>query len=412
MACLRGFETSITNSRRIAMTIKINTPRSTPVIEVPAHQLKQGGRTVYYTALTIAQFDDALPEEIDTQIIKDNRRFIPSHAKSIEDYLRTTDAWVLGPVTLSIAPQYVDFGLYEGQSNEDTPVLGVLRVVSGGRSFLRILDGQHRRRAIKDYRKSQLLDSTEIERRKQFESSQMPIALYEEKDDSRVRQMFADMAQQRNMDAITKARFDRRDPFNEAANQVMAQSEWIAEYVEMDRSTIARTSDKLIAFNQLATNLKTLEFGYFGRASQIRLQEAANDMHGVVEKGLEWIDEFLPLVREEYLNLLSSDIDPDYVSKERPKTLAYNGTMLRILAGSYHEWQQQCPTIGTDVLASFISSMDLQPKAKRSLLVTAGVLVTGKISLIARRQEVTAAIKAIVQGAYDAHQTNTSSTNN
>ena len=394
------------------MAITINTLNPPPVIEAPAHRLQQGGRTVYYTALTIAQFDDALPEEIDTQIIKDNRRFIPSHARGIEDYLQRTDAWVLGPVTLSIAPNYVEFEPYPGQLNDGSPVLGVLRVVSGGRSFLRILDGQHRRRAIKDYRRSQLLSSAEIERRKQFESCQMPVALYEEDDDFRIRQMFADMAQQRSMDAITKARFDKRDPFNEAAYQVMTQSQWIGEYVEMDRSTIARTSDKLISFNQLATNLKTLEFGYFGRASQIRLQEAANDMQAVVEKGLEWIDEFLPMAREEYLNLLSSDIDPDYVSKERPKTLAYNGTMLRILAGSYYEWQQDYPAIGTDVLAFFISSMNLQPKAKRGLLVKSRVLDIRKVTLIARKQEVMDAIRLIVQGAHDEHQTSTGNPDN
>ena len=347
------------------MPIRINTPRSNPVIEVPAHRLKQGGRTVYYTVLTIAQFDDVLPEEIDTQIIKSNRRFIPSHAKGIEEYLQRTDAWVLGPITLSVDPKYVEFEMYEGQSNDDLPVLGVLRVVSGGRSFLKILDGQHRRRAIKDYRKSQLLDSTEIERRKQFESSQMPIAVYEEEDDFRIRQMFADMAQQRNIDAITRARFDKRDPFNHAADQVMTQSGWISEYVEMDRSTIARTSDKLIAFNQLATSLKTLEFGYFGRASRIRLQEAANDLQSIIEKGLEWTDEFLPTARHEYLELLSSDIDPDYLSKERPKTLAYSGTMLRILAGAHYEWQKQYPTTGTDVLATFHFKHGFAAQGKR-----------------------------------------------
>ena len=388
------------------MAITINTLRPTPVIETSAHQIKQGGRTVYYTAVPVAQFDDALPEEIDTQIIKDNRRFIPSHAKAIEDYLRTTDAWVLGPVTLSIDPEYVEFEPYDGQSDNVSPVLGVLRVISGGRSFLKILDGQHRRKAIKDYRRSQLLDSTEIKRRNQFESSQMPIALYEEDNDVRIRQMFADMAQQRNMDAITKARFDMRDPFNEAADQVKLLSGWIAPYVEMNRPTIARTSDKLIAFNQLATNIKTLEFGYFGRASRDRLQEAAHNMEGIVEQGLEWTDDFLPQAREEYLNLLNSDIDPDYVSRERPKTLAYNGTMLRILAGAYYEWHQQNPPMGTDILASFISSMDFQSKAESGLLVESGVLATGQVTLMARRQEVTAAIRAIVQGAIDEHQAN------
>ena len=199
------------------MAITINAPEPTPVLEASAYRFKQGRRIVYYTALTVAQFDDALPEEIDTDIIKDNRRFILSHAKSIEDYLRTTDAWVLGPVTLSIAPQYVEFKPYPGQTKNDSPIVGRLCVTTGSRSFLKILDGQHRRKAIKDYRKSQLLDSEEIERRKQFESSQMPIALYEEKDNNGIKQMFADMAKQRNIDAITKSRFDRRDPFNRAA---------------------------------------------------------------------------------------------------------------------------------------------------------------------------------------------------
>ena len=388
------------------MAITISTPTPTPVIEASAQRLQQGGRTVYYTGLTVAEFDDALPEEIDTQIIKDNRRFIPSHARGIEDYLQSTDAWVLGPVTLSIAPNYVDFKLYPGQVDDGSPVLGVLRIVSGGRSFLKMLDGQHRRKAIKDYRRSQLLSDSEIERRNRFESCQMPVALYEEEDPSRQKQMFADMAHQRNMDAITKAQFDRRDPFNEAAEQVKLLSGWIAPYVEMNRPTIARTSDKLIAFNQLAINLKTLEFGYFGRASRDRLQEAANNMQGIVEKGLEWTDEFLPQAREEYLNLLNSDVDPDYVSRERPKTLVYNGTMLRILAGAYYEWHKQNPPMDADILASFISSMDLQSKAESGLLVESGVLAPGKVTLMARKQEVTAAIRAIVQGARDEHQAN------
>ena len=394
------------------MAITINTSPPTPVLEAPAHRLQQGGRTVYYMALPIAQFDDALPDEIDTQLIKDNnRRFIPNHASNIEDYLKNTDAWVLGPVTLSIDPEYVEFKPYSGQSKDSSPILGMLRVKLGGRSRLKMLDGQHRRRAIKDYRRSELLTDSEIERRNRFESCQMPVALYEEEDPRRLKQMFADMAQQRNMDAITKARFDRRDPFNEAADKVMLHSEWIAPYVEMHRPTIARTSDKLIAFNQLATNLKTLEFGYSGRASRIRLQEAANAMQGIIEKGLKWTDDFLPMAREEYLNLLSSDIDPDYVSEERPKTLAYNGTMLRILAGVYYEWHQQFPTIGTDVLASFISTMNFQPKAKHGLLVETRILALGTVTLVARRQEVAEAIRQIVRGAHDEYQTNIAAPN-
>ena len=389
------------------MAITISTPNLTPVIEAPAHRLQQGGRTVYYMGLTIAQFDDALPDEVDKDVIRDNnRRFNQNHANTIKEYLQDTDAWVLGPVTLSITPDYVEFEPYPGQLNDSSPVLGLLRVVSGGGSFLRMLDGQHRRRAIRDYRRSQSLSNSEIERRNRFEDCQMPVTLYEEEDLTRIRLMFADMARQRNMDAITKARFDTRDPFNRAAEEVMLFSDWIEPYIEMNRSTIARASVKLISFNQLATNLKTLEFGYFGRTSQDRLQEAANNMDGIIDKGVKWVDDFLPMAREEYLNLFNSDIDQDDVPKERSKTLAYNGTMLRILAGAYYEWHKQNPLMGADILASFISSMDLQPKAKDGPLVETGVLVTGNITLTARKQEVTAAIGAIVQGAHDEHQAN------
>ena len=387
------------------MAITIDTPKLPPVLEVPAHRLQQGGRTVYYMALPIAQFDDVLPDEVHKDVIKENnRRFIPNHAGDIERYLQSNDAWLLGPVILSIARDYVEFEPYPGQLNDSSPVLGLLRVVSGGGSFLRMLDGQHRRRAIRDYRRSQSLSGSEIERRNRFESCQMPVALYEEGDLTLIRQMFADMARQRNIDAIAKARFDTRDPFNRAADQIKLRSSWIGPYVEMHRSTIARASDKLISFNQLATNLKTLEFGYFGRASKDRLQEADNNMEGIIEKGLKWTDDFLPMAREEYLNLFNSDVDQEEVPKERSKTLAYNGTMLRILAGAYYEWHQRFPAMGADILSSFISDMDLQLKAKDGPLVEAGVLVTGNTTLTARRQEVTAAIEGVVQGAHDEHQ--------
>ena len=40
--------------------------------------------------------------------------------------------------------------------------------------------------------------------------------------------------------------------------------------VEMERSTVSGTSDKLISYNQLATLLRTLQVGYYGRVSKQR----------------------------------------------------------------------------------------------------------------------------------------------
>ena len=385
------------------MGITINTPRPTAVLETPAHRLTQGSRTVYYFGLSIAQFDDALPEEVDAKVIRESqRRFIPSHAKGIEDYLRKTDKWVLGPVTLCIDPRFVSFEEYQGQPRDASAVVGLLKIVQGGRPFLKILDGQHRRRAIRDYRTAAPVDARAEARLARFEQCEMPVALYEEVDTTSIRQMFADMAQQRRMDAVTTSRFDMRDPFNRAADLLMESSEWIGPYVEMNVSTVARTSTKLVAFNQLAVNLKTLHYGYYGRASRIRAEEAALDVDGIAERGKQWTDEFLPSAREEYLELLSQDIDPDYIPTQRPYTLAYNGTMLRILAGCHYEWQAQHPQLDTGFLGDFLSEINLDPNQKEGLLVDVGVIDFRRTGLVARRQEVQAAILAIVRGAHEA----------
>lgn len=384
------------------MGITINTPRPTAVLETPAHRLTQGGRTVYYFGLSIAQFDDALPEEVDAKVIRESqRRFVPSHAKGIEDYLSKTDKWVLGPVTLCINPSYVEFQPYPGQPRDATPVLGLLKVIQGGRPFLKILDGQHRRWAIRHYRTAAPIDATGEARLAQFEQCEMPVALYEESDTTSIRQMFADMAQQRKMDAVTTSRFDMRDPFNRAADLLKESSDWIDPYVEMNTSTVARTSTKLVAFNQLAVNLKTLHYGYYGRASRIRSEEASLDVDGIAERGRQWTDDFLPSAREEYLELLSPDIDPDYIPSRRPHTLAYNGTMLRILAGCHYEWQVQHPQLDTGFLADFVSEINLDPDQQEGLLVDVGVINFQRTGLVARRQEVQSAIKAIVQGAHE-----------
>ena len=378
------------------MSIRISPSRRSFVLEAPAHKMTQAGRTVYYLSLRMAQFDDALPEEVDQRIITHNRRFKPTHAKAIEEYLGTVDRWVLGPVTLSVDPAHIEFTPYEGQDGTDVPLVGELRVKEGARTSLKILDGQHRRRAIRDYRKTDPEDG-HTAGRERFDQSQMPVALYEEADPNAIRQMFADMAQQRGMDGITRARFDMRDPFNRASEEVMEQSSWLKPYVEMNSSSVARTSEKLVSFNQLSTNLKTLEYGYYGRASRARAQEANNDLSRIIDQGLEWTDDFLPSARQEYLDLLSEDVDPNFLPANRPSTLAYSGTMLRILAGACFQWRQSNFNRPLKDLADYIETMDFRPKTDRGVLAESGVVQTA--TLVARRQEVTAAIAMIVEAA-------------
>ena len=375
------------------------TPIQRPsVLKTPAHRVRQGGRTAYYFTLRMAQFDDLLPEEVDTKVIKHQRRFVPSHAKAIFEYLESTDNWIMGPVTLSVDPSFIDFQPYSGQ-DRSVAMVGELTVSEGGRSALRILDGQHRRHAIKEYRRFNFIEEPDRERQTRFNQCQMPIALYVENDTKGISQMFADMARQKPMDAVARARFDMRDPFNRAAEQLMEESEWIEPFVEMNRSVVPRTSSMLVAFNQLAANLKTLMFGYYGRVSRNRRLELDNEIETIVNIGINWTDDFLPNAREEYFELQDQNIDEDFVPKQRHRTLAYNGTMLRILAGCYYEWSTSYEKLELTHLEQWICDIDLRPSNNTGILAASGAL-TPSGSFVARRQEVKAAIEGIVRDAY------------
>ncbi len=381
------------------MELVVQRTSEVPVLETVAHRFCQGGRAVYYLVLEMGEFDDSLPEEVNRKIIQDQRRFIPSHASTIADYLRDVEQWVLGPVTLSIDPKYVEFEPFPGQEDGPPSVLGRFRIRQGGRTALKMLDGQHRRAAIRQVRTQTAQTAEGAELVERFEQSLMPVAIYEESKTHAIRQMFADMAQQRPLDAVTRARFDRRDPFNRAAEEVMERSEWLRQFVEMDRPSVAHTSPKLLSFNQLAANLKTLEYGYGGRVSKTRQREADQNFESIVDHGLNWIDDFLPIARAEYLVLLDFGEDEHYLPQQRRKTFAYTATMLRILAGCVYEWDKQAPQADLSSLADFIRGINFETHQKQGLLRSAGVLDQPGTSIIGRRQEMQSTIAAIVRGA-------------
>ena len=168
-------------------------------------------------------------------------------------------------------------------------MFGELRIPYNRMSSLRLFDGQHRRRALQEVlaglrdlekERSQSLNDGERNgddpglitvlrdqflesraKRESLEQQSVPVVLYQEGDIKALRRMFADAAKTKPIEAVTRARFDDRDPFNRAAYEVAEQSDLLRGRIEMERNTVARTSPNLLSFNQLATILKTLMFG-------------------------------------------------------------------------------------------------------------------------------------------------------
>ena len=236
-------------------------------------------------------------------------------------------------------------------------------------------------------------------KRRSLLKQSVPIVLYEEGDIRALRQMFADAAKTKPIEAVTRARFDDRDPFNRASYEVAEQSELFRGRIEMERNTVARTSRNLLSFNQLSTVLKTLMFGYHGRVSQVRSLELDADYGPVVKLGVEWADNFLPATCTEYEQLLNREIEDDLlVPSLRSETFALNATVLRVLAACFHGWQEE---VGPDLslLAHFFRAHSFNNTLKNSLLVQAGLVTPGATSPVARRQEVQKSIRYILRNA-------------
>ena len=359
-----------------------------------AHKLTQGGRDVYAFSLDLETLDSLLPERVDERMVRDaNRPLTPSHAKEIQDYLRKRDDWLLGTLMLGIAPEFVRFDSYTGDADAASDV-GVLTILKKGELEMKMFDGQHRRRAIGDALAELSSDSRRAAKLRALKEASLPVMLYAEPSIDALRQMFADAAKTRSIERNTITRFDRRDAFNRAALEIADTSDLFIGRVEMERSSVARTSHSIIAVNQLAMTLKTLEVGYGGRVNKTRNEGYMLELDALIERCWTWADDFMPSARIEYNDLMAGEIDNSELPAMREKTMAFNAAVIRIIAGCYHEWLKS----GADarVLAEFLHGESLEPGKRGGLLVDAGAVPPGATSPTTTRSIVTDAIDHIV----------------
>lgn len=368
-------------------------------LRTPAHRFQQGGRDVYSFTLDLKTLDGLLPQRIEDDVVRDaNRRLTPSHAKNIENYLNERDDWLLGSLLLGISPDAIRFHPYQDESGQDSANFGELRILANQTSTMRIFDGQHRRRAISELIKTLEDDEDRTEKRATMLGASLPVVLYVEEDVRNLQQMFADAAKTKPIESNTVVRFDQHDAFNLVALTMTEESELFKGRVEMERTTVSRTSRSLIAINQLAAALKTLDVGYNGRVRKDRNETHMQNLELLQARSEEWADKFMPAARMEYEGLLDGTIANADIPQVRATSFAYNATVIRILAGCYHDWCQDGSSWRP--LADYLRTACLTPgSGQGALLVDAGVVIPGGITPIPRIQEVTNAIRHIVQEA-------------
>ena len=318
----------------------------------------------------------------------------PNPCQLLLPYLDEKDSWLLGALMLGVAPKAVEFDPYDA---DEYPDFGELRILTNWANTLRIFDGQHRRRAIQDvlYDLSNSDGDRNADKLDTLRKASMTIVLYAEDEIKTLRQMFVDASQTKRIEAHTVTRFDQRDAFNLAAMWLSENGTLFAGRVEMEKSSVPKASQNIIAINQLATTLKTMEVGYGRRVSRDLNDSYMLNLDDLYKRSLHWADEFMVAARKEYQQLVSGDVHDSEIPQLRSSTLAYNISVFRILAGCYRSW-------GTDdwqPLADFLRSASLKPGYNQgSLLVDAG-LVAPDGTLYGRRQETAAAIDYIVKMA-------------
>ena len=368
-------------------------------LRIPSHRIRQGGRDVYYFALNLETMDGLLPQRVEDSVVREaNRRLTPSHAKRIQEYLDEEDEWLLGALMLGIAPDAVEFEPYLDEKGElENPNFGELRICTNRVNTMRIFDGQHRRRAIQDVLADLSNNGGRTDKLNSLRKASMTIVMYAEDDIKTLRQMFVDASKTKRIEGNTTTRFDQRDAFNLVAVRLANNSRLLNGRVEMERSSVSRSSQNILAINQLAATLKNLEVDYGRRVSRAINDAYMQDPDALYKDCLVWSDEFMPAARKEYSGLIMGEIDDSEIPQLRATTFAYNIIFIRILAACYHRWIRDYDS--WKPLSEFIYKSAVTQGSEYGLLVDAGLTNPGGTSLFGRRQEVARAINYIVDAA-------------
>ena len=374
--------------------------------ETHAERFKQGGRNVYSFTATLSEINNLLPNrdpETETQVSQANRGLTLSHARDIQQYLAEKPEWLVSSILTYVDPKFTKFTGYAETDGTLNPEIGVLEILKTptGEKALDIFDGQHRRRAMRDLMRSIDLNSDDPHIQG-LATSKIPVLLYEESSIPKLQQMFLDHGRSKATEANTSTRFNQNNPFSLAAVALVEdprfKSAFFSDRVEMERTQVTRSSSSIIAINQLERAIKNIELGYKGRLSQKGQFEYHQDsLEHLYSRCLEWADQFMPQARDEYQDLYNGTLSDSEIATRRTRSLAFNATVLQVLAACYHEWLKSHDDWRP--LAAFIRQADFTPGKdtnEKALLVDAGLVPPKGITPIPRIQEVTRAIEYIV----------------
>ncbi len=179
------------------------------------------------------------------------------------------------------------------------------------------------------------------EQRERFARERISIQLFVEDDSVAYKQMFYDIADNAlGITSSVRARFDNRKVVNRCVEDVVRHA-LLQDRVDLEQDRIARNNPNLIGAKHVAEIIRTVAVGIGGRIGR-RLEDELHE-GTLVQNTNSFLDTLLeafPPLAE----VADSDLDPDDLRKS---SLLGSATMLRVLAGVYHDlttddgWQDE-----------------------------------------------------------------------
>lgn len=325
-------------------------------LEVRAVEVRQGERTLYVSSLTFGQVDEYLPVRLEKDydiVTKTNRAINRRHVERLVGYLTQRADWYLPAVTLGSREDVVSYAD------------GILTL----RGDVDILDGQHRRLAIRE-RIRILSDAGDDEGLEAFISNELPFCMVVEGDLAARRQIFADMATARPIDALTRLEFDGRDPFNNVSRQVVKDSELLSGRIHPTKGGSLRLADEyLLSKIDVKTVVTILELGLGKSPSRALRDRYRTDEHEMrmTSQSLGFFDEFLPEARDVFRKIADGGLDRLNIPMERHDNWDLEPVFIKLFAGVYSQWVVRSGDDDWQALALYLNCLDMTRQDRRNL---------------------------------------------
>ena len=337
-------------------------------------EFRQGDRVHYTVVVSLAQCVQLFPIPDPLNPFEDNRQVNAKRAELFAKYVRGFLGWHAGALTIRTTSGLVSF---DESLNYGRIRIGTLRVPKGRSKEFAIVDGQHRILGLKALFDALAADRTywlqtkqtaeknadkqtlELAKEElaQIESDQdrirgesVLVNLIVEDDAKSARQLFVDVADNAlGVPKAVRSRFDQTKVANRALYDVLTKPpEVLKNRVDDQKDRVMGKNSNLIGAGNLSEIIRTLEVGISGRINK-KLESELSETHLVNQT-----NDFFKALTDAFIDL--QHVADGVMSTEalRDTSLLGSSTMLRILAGVYHEISR---TLGKASAASFLSKL-------------------------------------------------------